>query len=139
MDVFGGVPLVLPAALRAPPPFLRCLVCYYGLMDVEQLRGRAPVGVSDEVLQAYSAVHQLHVTTASVPPILIARAGRDADSFNRTIDAFVAVAVTKQVTLDFLTHPEGGHAFDILCDTPRSRTIIRRTLRFMADNLRSPS
>jgi acetyl esterase/lipase len=133
----AGAPLVLPTLLRAPPPFLRCLVCYYGLMDLEHLRSHAPV--SDEILRTYSPVHQLRVTAASLPPILIARAGRDAASFNRTIDAFVAVAVTKQVTLDLLTHPEGDHAFDILNDTPRSKAILRRTLEFMADNLRSPS
>ena len=131
----AGAPLALPALLSAPPPFLRCLVCYYGLMDLEQLRGKVPAGVTDEILRTHSPLRQLRTTAARLPPILIARAGRDAEALNRTLDAFVAAAVDKQVTLDLLTHPRGDHAFDVLNDTPRSKEIIRRTVQFMRDNL----
>ena len=47
----------------------------------------------------------------------------------------VAAAIAKNVSLDFLNHATGHHAFDILDDTVRSREIIQTTLDFMKIHL----
>lgn len=67
--------------------------------------------------------------------MLIVRADQDWAPLNRTIDAFVAVAADKQLSFDFLTHPDGAHAFDVLNDVPRSKEIIESTLQFIKSNL----
>jgi acetyl esterase/lipase len=131
----GGPPLVLPELLRTPPPFVRCVVCYYGEMDLETLRDDFPADIPDEVLRRYSPLHQLRESTARLPPMLIVRADQDWEPLNTTIDAFVAVAASRHVTIDFLTHPDGSHAFDVLNDVPRSKEIIESTLQFIKRNL----
>ena len=70
-----------------------------------------------------------------VPPVLVARAGLDDDWINQGTDAFVRAAWGKKVTLDFLTHPQGQHGFDIFNDDERTRDIIKKTLGFIESHL----
>jgi dienelactone hydrolase len=67
--------------------------------------------------------------------MLVARAGRDRPVFNDAIDRFVADAVQRGATIDFFTHPDGQHGFDVLDDDDRSREIVARTLAFMSWHL----
>jgi dienelactone hydrolase len=69
---------------------------------------------------------------------LITRAGLDSPELNATIDSFIKEASAKNVTLDFMTHPGGHHAFDVLDDVARSREIMKRTLEFLKTSLISP-
>jgi acetyl esterase/lipase len=116
----AGPPTVVPMVLRERPAFVRCLVVYYGLLDVPD----AP---------AYSAVATLEDAgdVNALPPMLIVRAGQDRLEFRATIDRFVAVALSRNILFELVNHPEGEHAFDLRTDTPRTREAIARTLEFL--------
>lgn len=70
------------------------------------------------------------------PPMLIARAGRDQEALNASVEEFVAEALRRNVELELLNHPEGEHAFDLMNDNDRSRAIIRRTIEFIREHSR---
>ena len=74
-------------------------------------------GVGDVLEERRERLGQLRTGRSGLGPL------------NRTIDAFVAVAADTQLSFDFLTHPDGAHAFDVLNDVPRSKGIIESTLQ----------
>jgi acetyl esterase/lipase len=124
----GGGPF-LSSAIRDAPPYVRCIVSYYALMDPRTLRQEIPVSVSDQTLQTLSPLYYLN--KKSIAPIFIARAGLDDTGFNVAIDQFVQEALSRNMTIDFSNHAEGHHAFDILDNNERSREIIKRTIEFI--------
>lgn len=71
---------------------------------------------------------------AKLPPTFVARAGRDYDFINEAVQQFVDLALTHNVELELMNHPEGGHGFDILNDDDRSRAIIARTIEFIREH-----
>jgi acetyl esterase/lipase len=130
----GGGPF-LAAALRERPAWLRGVVAYYAVLDLQQPPAGADDGISTEVRQSYSAIRGLGDDARSVAPLIVARAGLDNAWLNGGIDRFVQAAVAKGATLDLLNHPDGRHGFDILDDDARSKEIVRRTLDFVRDRL----
>jgi len=130
----GGGPF-LAASLRDRPAWLRALVAYYAVLDLQQPPPGADSGIGAELRQAFSPAHALSKGSGSIPPVLIARAGLDNAWINSGIDRFVQSAVAQGVALDLLNHPEGRHGFDILDDDARSRQIIRNTLEFLRGHL----
>lgn len=130
----GGGPF-LAGPLRHRPSWLRALVAYYAVLDLQELPPGDAGNVSLELRQAFSPLCALGETARSAPPMLIARAGLDHPWLNGGIDRFVLAALSRGGTLDLLNHPEGRHGFDILDDDARSREIIRRTLGFLTDHL----
>jgi acetyl esterase/lipase len=114
----AGVHAALLTALRETAGKLRCAVAYYGPLDVEleQLSPRA-------YLRAGSS------------PVLVAKAGRDGATINRSIDAFMAEAREVGAPVELLVHPEGRHGFDVNTPGARSRAIMRRTLAFLRQHL----
>jgi acetyl esterase/lipase len=124
----GGGPL-LASVLAQRSASLRCAAAFYPLLATPEGTPADP---------RLSPLEQLQQAGGSIPPLLIARAGRDNPALNATVEAFVRTAVEKGVTLDLLTHPNGQHGFDILDDDARSRTVIRRTLAFLRENLIGP-
>jgi dienelactone hydrolase len=133
----AGGPIGMRAAL-AGRNYVRCAVCFYGMLDLRHLRDQIPDTVSDDVLEDFSPICHLR-DGAESPPILVARAGRDRPVFNEAIDRFVAEAVARGATVDLLTHPTGQHGFDVLDNDERSREIVARTLAFMSWHLLGPS
>jgi hypothetical protein len=96
------------------------------------LRDETPTEVTDGVLEEYSPLRRLWRSTRSLPPMLIARAGKEERPWlNPTIDRFVVDAIARGAEVDLLNHPRGRHAFDVLEDDPRSQDIIARTLDFL--------
>jgi acetyl esterase/lipase len=134
----GGGPF-LAAPLRERPAWLRAVVAYYAVLDLQQPPPGADSGLSTELRQAFSPVHALGSDARSAPPVLVARAGLDHPWLNGGLDRFVEAATAKGATLDLLNHPEGRHGFDILDDDARSKQIIRRTLEFLRDHLHPSS
>lgn len=130
----GGGPL-LAAPLRDRATWLRAVVAYYAVMDLQQPAPKADSAMSAELRQSFSAIRSLGEDARTVPPILVARAGLDDPWLNGGVDRFVAAAVAKGATLDLLNHPQGRHAFDILDDDARSKQIIRRTLELLREHL----
>ena len=124
--------------LKAGTPSVKCLVVFYGVLDLAQEFS----SVTDEtrraeLLRQYSPLHALETAAgagAKLPPILIARAGKDAPTLNSGIDAFAAAALRLNAPLTLVNYPEGDHGFDGLNDTPQSRAIIEEALRFVLDN-----
>jgi acetyl esterase/lipase len=128
----GGMKLV--PVLTENPDYIRCIVAYYPLLDLMPTRETIPPEVSDETLQAYSAVN---FVTGMAAPLLLARAGRDFPAFNQGIDRFIQAALTANAQLDLYTHPTGEHGFDVRNADERSREIIAHTLTFMRRHLLS--
>ena len=114
----AGVHPALLTALQETAGKLRCAVAYYGPLDVEleQLSPRT-------YLRAGSS------------PILVAKAGKDNATINRSIDAFVAKARQVGAPVELLVHATGLHAFDVNTPGARSRAIMRRTLAFLRQHL----
>jgi acetyl esterase/lipase len=128
----GGGPLA-SFAFRERPTWLRCAVLYYSILDFQ---GAPPV--YSKVPGDLSPVDAVRGATGRLPPVLIARAGKDEDWILGSIDRFVAAANAKGMSLDLLTLPEGHHGFDTVDDTARSREVIKATLDFLGRAL-SPS
>jgi dienelactone hydrolase len=120
----GGGPLLAPL-LREGPDYLRCLVSFYAI-----LAGDAAAPNS----QGYSPAESLGVARRPLP-MFIVRAGLDRPELNQTIDEFVRRALEHNWPIELSNYPEGRHAFDILDDTERSRSIIAHSLAFAAKHL----
>lgn len=128
----AGGPKGVRAALQGPPPYVRCLVSLYALLDLEPLRPHIPSDVPDAVLQEFSPIRHLGPQS---PPMLVVRAGLDHPALNDAIDRFVLAALKQNLTIDVYNHAAGRHAFDILDNDERSRTIIAHILAFLQRHL----
>lgn len=133
----AGVPLGTRSALLGTPAFVKCLVAYYGPLDLQELQTDWEL-TADEV-RKFSATTYLAEHAERLAPMLIAKAGLDHPALNASIDHFIQEASVKNAALDFMTHPGGQHAFDVLDDVARSHEIIQRTVEFLKTYLISPS
>lgn len=133
----GGPPFAFYTALRERPAHLRCLVAYYGMMDLRHLLTNEDMPDTIAMITEYSPVTHLREHPEAIPPLLITRAGLDNPKLNTGLDSFVQAAIAQNVTLDFMNHPQGRHAFDVLDDAPRTQEIIRCTLEFLKNHLLS--
>jgi acetyl esterase/lipase len=131
----AGMPLGMWAALRDAPPYVRCIVAYYGIMDLRGAREVLPEDVSEETMRDFSALYYLEKYGSEIAPTFIVKAGLDNARLNTTIDLFVDEAHKRGASVEPMTHPEGHHGFDVLDDNDRSREIIRRTLDFLREKL----
>jgi acetyl esterase/lipase len=88
----GGGPF-LAAPLRERPAWLRALVAFYPVLDLE----RTPTGADSEISKAlrrsFSAIRGLGEDARSAAPILVARAGLDDPWLN---GAGVVISIVKQ-------------------------------------------
>lgn len=131
----AGGPL-LSEALREKPPYVRCLLAFYAFMDIQQSdvhrRSEAP-----ETIKKFSNINYLSAPDAGkIPPMLIARAGRDeVPTMNDSIDRFVSAALSANIAVTILNHPDGPHGFDNRQSDDRSREIIRAAVEFMKCHL----
>jgi acetyl esterase/lipase len=123
----GGGPL-LSECLRTSPPYVRCLVAFYAVMDLRRFVGPDADAARLERAARLSPAVQVAGTRT---PIFVARAGLDTAGLNESIDTFVSQALSANVSLDVANHPAGHHAFDVLDDNVRSREIIARALEFV--------
>jgi dienelactone hydrolase len=115
----GGASESVRAALRNGPNGVRCVVSYYGDMR------RATREIAG-------------VQSAKIPPVLVAKGGRDDLVPAEWIDGFVTRARDKGVSVTTLVHPSGAHAFDLHVD-PQSREIVRQTVDFILNRIRNPN
>jgi acetyl esterase/lipase len=118
----AGGPL-LAVAMRDPQPAVRCLVGFYAVMDVKPENAQ------------YSPIEQLKLRADKLPPILIARAGKDSAGLNGTIDRFVAEATARDVAIELHNIKGAPHAFDVMTPTTEVRAVIARTIEFLKENL----
>jgi hypothetical protein len=120
----AGPPTVLPMLLRERPRYVRCLVVYYGLMDVPDLPLYSPVAALQEA-----------VDVDGIPPLLLVRGGQDRPVFLVSLDRCVSVAFARNIAFELLNHADGEHAFEVRTDTRRTREVIARTLAFLSCHL----
>ena|SRR5437762_4180046 len=125
----AGGPL-LTSAMRGDMPFVRCLVAFYAFMDIQQsdyAKTEKP-----ETVKSFSPITYLETEPSKIPPMFIARAGRDeVPTMSDSIDRFINEALTKNIALTFANHPQGVHGFDNQNDDERSREIIRAAIEFI--------
>jgi acetyl esterase/lipase len=133
---FSGGPPLLSLALQRPSPYVRCLVSYYGILDLRPAPGD-PSTVPEPAATELSPV-VLVGRPGPHPPVLIARAGLDDPRINDSVDAFLKASIPAGVSVDLLTVPDGRHGFDALDDTPRTREVIQKTFAFVARHLLEP-
>lgn len=125
----GG--LFLSQTLRDAPPYVRCLVSFYGELDLQNMRKAAPPSVSDETLREHSPIYHLGKNRKGIPPMFIARAGLDNPDLNDGADRFVKAALSNNLSIELMNHAEGHHGFDVDDDNDRSREIIKRAVEFI--------
>jgi dipeptidyl aminopeptidase/acylaminoacyl peptidase len=138
----------LRAALRGSPSYVRCAVSYYGVVDLKvfyagiddaqnpagEQQEQSPPRPGEETFKEFAATTYLR-QNASVPPLLIVRAGLDDPDLNAGIDKLVQAAIERNLDVDVLNHATGHHAFDMVDNNSRSREIIRATLEFLKTHL----
>jgi acetyl esterase/lipase len=129
----AGGPM-LSLAMRGDTPFVRCLIGFYAFMDIQQSDYRK--ADSPETVRAFSPITYLEKDASQIPPLFIARAGRDeVPTMDDSIDRFVNKALVKNIALTFMNHPQGVHGFDNQNDDDRSREIIRSAITFIQTQL----
>ncbi len=132
----GGV--LLSSAMRDKPVYVRCLVNFYAAMDISQKESLFADNESPETLKKFSPINYLATNANRVAPMFIARAGRDAvPTINDSIDRFAREALSKNISLTVVNHPNGIHGFDNQNDDERSREIIQTAIAFMQTHLRA--
>ena len=95
----GGGPF-LSQAMRETPAYVRCIVSYYALLDLQPLRKTIPPSITDEVLARFSPLHYMSTSGGKIAPILIARAELDNPVLNGGVDRFVQEALEGVVLLE---------------------------------------
>ena len=101
----AGGPL-LTVGMRGEMPFVRCLVGFYAFMDIQQ--SDYSKTEKPEVVKSFSPITYLQTDAGKIPPMFIARAGHDeVPTMLDSIDRFVAEALSKNIALTLVNHPQG--------------------------------
>jgi acetyl esterase/lipase len=125
----GG--LYLSLFLKDTPKYIRCLISYYGLLDVSYR-----VKNLNEEHRDYLPENYLPEITEGLPPLLIVKAGKDkVKGVNESQDHFIEVARKRNVLFELITHTSGGHTFDALTDNDETRGIMDKTWDFIDRNV----
>jgi acetyl esterase/lipase len=129
----AGGPL-LTLALHGDMPFVRCLVGFYSFMDIQQ--SDYANTEKPETVKSFSPITYLETDASKIPPMFLARAGHDeVPTMLDSIDRFVGKALSANVALTLMNHPQGVHGFDNQNDDERSREIIRAAIEFIRTHL----
>jgi acetyl esterase/lipase len=129
----AGGPL-LTMAMRGETPFVKCVVGFYSFLDIRESAYKQTE--DSAALNKFSAITYLETGAKNLPPIFIARAGRDEiPTMNDSIDRFIKEAISKNIALNFANHPNGVHSFDNQTNDERSREIVREAIEFMKIHL----
>jgi len=130
----GGGSFIAPV-LERHSEWIKCLSIYYAVAGP---RAQANMGrdLPDNLKVGLDPFPVLDNKTDSNPALFIAEAGNDIPELNVTLREFTLTAIEKGWEVEFWNHPTGPHAFDILQDDARSRSIINRTIEFMKYHLK---
>lgn len=131
----AGAYLGLRAAFHNAPASIRCVVSYYGIMDIGHYRSVEDTAAVRRIPDDLSPLHHLDQHPDPVPPMLLVRAGGDRPQLNATFDWFLTECLARNLDLECMNHSEAPHAFDVLDDSKRSTEIIHRTLEFLTTRL----
>jgi acetyl esterase/lipase len=129
----GGA--LLAPVLSEEPGYAQAVICFYCVLDTDV--SNVPDNMKDKIRSAASSLWQIQTKSHPFPPIFIGRAGRDFESLRNSMDQFVQAALTKNLTIEVMNHPQGRHAFDIIDADARSREVIQRAIDFLRAHLQS--
>jgi acetyl esterase/lipase len=118
----GGGPQ-LGLASQGQLPYVRCLVSFYAFLDT------LPPAAE------YSPLRRLREQAGRLPPMFIARMGKDIPELNLGVDAFVQEARAAGHAVQVAEYADGVHAFDVEQDTDESRKVIAEAVAFVKDQL----
>ena len=125
------------AGMPALPGEVRCLVSFYGVLDMSgELSSVSNEADRETLLRHYSPVQALESLVASggrSPSLFIARAGKDSAFINNGIDRFTSAALRLNAPITVVNYADGDHGFDGFNDTSQSRAIISAALRFVQE------
>jgi acetyl esterase/lipase len=127
-------PFALAPLLRERPAFVRAVLGFYTIWDLAPYADVAEPP-SAETIEKWSVINALGESADRLPPIFVARAGRDGARIKSGTDLFVLRALALDVDLEVHSHPTGQHGFDILDDDDTSRNIIAAALTFLEQRL----
>lgn len=127
-------PFALAPLLRHRPSYVRALLGFYTIWDLAPYADIAdpPSAVT---IEEWSATNALGESADRLPPIFVARAGRDGARIKSGTDRFISRALALDIDLQVHSHPTGQHGFDILDDDDTSRGIIAAALTFLERRL----
>lgn len=128
----GGA--MLAPYVKDAPSWLRCLVAFYPMMDLEgSAQHRASNGA--ETLAAQSPLRQV-AEPGRKAPLYLARAGADEiPELLPGVDRFVAEALRRDYPLTVANNPGAPHSFDLTAATPRTLEILQETFAFLRRSL----
>lgn len=125
----GG--LYLSLFLKETPEYIRCLISYYGLLDI-----KSKVKKLDSVSKNYEPENYLPEQAEGFPPLLVVKAERDkVKGVIESQEHFMEVANNKKLPFEVLLHHTGGHTFDALNDNEETQEIMNKTWDFIRKNL----
>jgi acetyl esterase/lipase len=127
-------PFAVAPLLRERPAHLRALAGFYTIWDLAPFRDIDPPP-KEAAIAEWSATSALRDSAAGLPPVLVARAGRDGARLLAGTDRFIARALELGVDVQVHNHQTGQHGFDLRDDDARSREIIRAALDFFVERL----
>jgi acetyl esterase/lipase len=116
------------------PEWLRCVALYYPALQpglMEDLTGGTVADSQRAGLNPFPHVGPWE----DAPALFIAEAGKDAPALNAVLRRFRDRAIEAGWPLEYWTHPDGPHGFDVFHPSPRSRAILLRTRRFFEEQL----
>lgn len=125
-------PFAVAPLLRERPAHVRALAGFYTIWDLTPFRDVDPPP-SEAAITEWSASPALGESAAGLPPVFVARAGRDGARLLAGTDRFLARALELGVDVQLHDHPTGQHGFDLRDDDARSREIIRAALDFFGE------
>ena len=133
----GNVPVALSMLMQAGADEVRCAVLCYGYMlDLDGATGVADAAAQFRFVNAAAGKSVDDLPTNL--PLFVVRAGQEQfPHLNDAIDAFVPKALTRNLPVTCVNHPDGPHAFDLFHDSEATREIIRQILRFMQFHLQA--
>jgi acetyl esterase/lipase len=131
----GSVPNALALLMGTPGDYLKCAVLCYGIMmDLEGSTSTA------ESAKAFGFVNPgAGKSVDDLPrdmPLFVVRDGQDEiPHLNKTLDRFLAKALSLNLPLTITNHSTAPHAFDLMHDSETSREIIKQILAFLRFHL----
>lgn len=116
--------------LAEPPAWLRCIVSFYGVLDLKSW-----AGAGYEAIKEYSPRYWLDQKPSHWPPLLVAVGRSDQPPLLRSTIDFVESAGEQGLPVRYEEHGSGRHGFDGMNRDERTREIIEAAVAFLQEHL----
>jgi Prolyl oligopeptidase family. len=134
-SISAGVPYGVSVVLKNRQSCIKCLVNYYGYLDLQHRKEEVSDDITDEKLREFSPICFLNKAKNDIPPLFIARAGLDHPMINKSIDNFIYELLKQNIDFNLYNHSKGGHGFDLENDSIRTCEIMKQTIEFLKEHL----